>query len=416
MSTIDITWKWGTNTLLDFNPKTDVLNFGWFAGNQFDVRQDGANLIIAIPSNEQKYTLLNTTLADLTMADIKAADPSAQAKWQALLGGDPGPAPGPTPPKPDPDPVPPKPDPDPVPPKPDPDPVPPGPAGARYFSPYIDMGLWISRTMPSMVKAAGANAVTLGFMIGVDNKTIWGGAGENIDGFAGLIKQAQNDGIQVTIAFGGASGPDPAYTYTDEAALERDLQQVITVNNCKRLDFDIEGGPSGSTEAHKRRARVLARLRQANPGLFVSYTVAALQSGLDYIVLGLMKTTKENGFEPDVVNIMAMDYYTGEQRMGRAAIDAASSTKHQLETLGMNNTRIGITPMVGVNDSKVEVFTLDNAKEVLDFANATPWVESIGIWSLGRDNGNPPLGEVHFDNSGLAISQYGFCKVFNAFK
>lgn len=414
MTTTDITWKWGSNTLVDFNPKTDVLNFGWFGGNQFDVRQDGANLIIAIPSNEQKYTLLNTKLSDLTMADIKAADPSALAKWQALLGGDPGPAPGPTPPAPDP--VPPKPDPDPVPPKPDPDPIPPGPAGARYFSPYIDMGLWISRGMPSMVKAAGANAVTMGFMVGQNGTIVWGGAGVGIDGFTGIIKEAQASGIQVTISFGGASGDDPGVTYGDADSLARDLQKVIDVNGCKRLDFDIEGAASANTVANKRRAEALRKLKQANPDLFISFTLAALQSGLVAEGMSIIRQTKEAGLELDVLNIMAMDYYTGEQRMGRAAIEAASSTKHQLETLGMPNTRVGITPMVGINDSKVEIFTLDNAKEVLDFANATPWVESLGIWSLGRDNGNEPLGIVRYDVSGLPIPLYGFSQIFRAFK
>ena len=72
--------------------------------------------------------------------------------------------------------------------------------------------------------------------------------------------------------------------------------------------------------------------------------------------------------------------------------------------------------MVGINDSKVEIFTLDNAKEVLTFATATAWVESLGIWSLGRDNGNEPRGEVRYDVSGLDVPLFGYSAIFKAFK
>ena len=31
MAAINIVWNWGTNSNIDFNPATDILDFGWFA-------------------------------------------------------------------------------------------------------------------------------------------------------------------------------------------------------------------------------------------------------------------------------------------------------------------------------------------------------------------------------------------------
>ena len=65
MATVNIVWNWGTNSSIDFNPATDILDFGWFAANQFTISEVNGTVVIAIPSNHQTYTLQNTTLAEL---------------------------------------------------------------------------------------------------------------------------------------------------------------------------------------------------------------------------------------------------------------------------------------------------------------------------------------------------------------
>jgi len=65
VSTVNIVWNWGTNSSIDFNPATDILDFGWFAADQFTISEVNGTVVIAIPSNHQTYTLQNTTLADL---------------------------------------------------------------------------------------------------------------------------------------------------------------------------------------------------------------------------------------------------------------------------------------------------------------------------------------------------------------
>ena len=59
MATFNIIWNWGTNSNIDFNPATDILDFGWFAAGQFAVSEVNGTVVIAIPSNHQTYTLQN---------------------------------------------------------------------------------------------------------------------------------------------------------------------------------------------------------------------------------------------------------------------------------------------------------------------------------------------------------------------
>ena len=51
MTTTSIAWNWGTNTDINFNAATDVLDFGWFAADQFTVSEVNGTVVIAIPSN-----------------------------------------------------------------------------------------------------------------------------------------------------------------------------------------------------------------------------------------------------------------------------------------------------------------------------------------------------------------------------
>jgi hypothetical protein len=85
MATTTINWAWGTNTRLTFNPATDKLDFGWFQADQFTVSEINGSVVIAIPSNQQTYTLQNVTLAQLDLANIVAKDASATNEWAQLL-------------------------------------------------------------------------------------------------------------------------------------------------------------------------------------------------------------------------------------------------------------------------------------------------------------------------------------------
>lgn len=85
-----------------------------------------------------------------------------------------------------------------------------------------------------------------------------------------------------------------------------------------------------------------------------------------------------------------MDYGDGTAAMGQAAIDAGTNTATQIGFLYPNTTatqrltRIGVTPMIGVNDVPSEIFTTADAKQVAAWAR-TNSVGEVSWWSTGRD-------------------------------
>ncbi len=71
--------------MVDFNPATDVLDFGWFSADNFTISEENGSVVISIPSNSQTYTLQGVTLAELSIDNISAKDSSAVAEWQDAL-------------------------------------------------------------------------------------------------------------------------------------------------------------------------------------------------------------------------------------------------------------------------------------------------------------------------------------------
>ncbi|MFG1427437.1 glycoside hydrolase family 18 protein [Roseixanthobacter glucoisosaccharinicivorans] len=83
-----LTWAWGTNTVLDFDPTCDTLDFGWFTADTFTVAEVAGSVVISIPSSAETYTLRDVTLAELSLANISALNASALVAWSRIL--DPG--------------------------------------------------------------------------------------------------------------------------------------------------------------------------------------------------------------------------------------------------------------------------------------------------------------------------------------
>lgn len=82
----NIAWHWGVNEVLDFNPQTDVLNFGWMGADAFAVAEIDGSVVISIPTNDQSYTLAGVTLDEMTMVNIIGQNSSAMGEWQGLIG------------------------------------------------------------------------------------------------------------------------------------------------------------------------------------------------------------------------------------------------------------------------------------------------------------------------------------------
>ena len=68
--------------------------------------------------------------------------------------------------------------------------------------------------------------------------------------------------------------------------------------------------------------------------------------------------------------------------------------------------------MIGQNDIPGEVFTLDDARQLVDYAEGNDHIAYIAMWSLGRDHGDD-VGHLTDSSSGVAQHDYDFAKIFS---
>src|SRR5260370_41619871 len=75
--------------------------------------------------------------------------------------------------------------------------------------------------------------------------------------------------------------------------------------------------------------------------------------------------------------------------MGLDATDAANATHAQVQQAGLSSN-IGVTAMIGINDTNTEIFKLADVNTLLNFATSNTYITRLSFWSLARDNGGGP--------------------------
>jgi hypothetical protein len=223
----------------------------------------------------------------------------------------------------------------------------------------------------------------------------WGGVTAiGDDPVAAQIGALRAIGGDVRISFGGEDGSELAETCTSAAQLAAAYQQVISAYDVNKVDFDIEGAALADSAANTRRDEALVTLQAQDPGLQVSFTLPVLPTGLTSDGVALLDGAVQAGVQIAAVNVMAMDYGDGAApdpsgMMGTYAIDAATATDAQVAAaLGISDdaawSRIAVTPMIGVNDTSDEIFTVANAEQLAAFA-ASKHLAWLSMWSAARD-------------------------------
>ena len=307
--------------------------------------------------------------------------------------------------------------------------VSPGPGfPAHYFAPYVDTSLGTPVNLTQTAQQDGDKFFTLAFILsgGSGCQAMWNGVTSVDSGFyASDINSLRGMGGDVAISFGGAAGIELGQQCGDVASLQAAYQSVIDNYQVTHLDFDIEGAAVADPTSIDRRNKAIAGLERANSGLFVSYTLPVLPTGLTQDGINLLQNAVGNGVHVSVVNIMTMDYGGGfpPNQMGQNAIQAGQSLFNQLQSIfpSASSSQLwameGNTPMIGVNDVQPEVTTLQDAQTI------TTWAEQNGItelamWSVGRDQpcpGGQTGGSASATCSGVSQQPLDFSRVFNAF-
>ncbi|MFD4789361.1 cellulose binding domain-containing protein [Streptomyces sp. NPDC058459] len=299
-----------------------------------------------------------------------------------------------------------------------------GTRAAAGFAPYVDTSLFPAFDLLGTADATGVKNFNLAFVNDGGGCTPeWGGVSDlTADGVAAQIGDLRAKGGDVRVSFGGASGSELATTCGSADDLAAAYGKAVDAFKLTKVDFDVEGGALPNAAANTRRAQAIAKLQAAHPGLNVSYTLPVMPEGLTQDGVNLLADAKANGVRVDGVNIMAMDYgpgYSGD--MGDYAIQAATATQAQIKgVLALSEDdawkTVGVTPMIGVNDVATEIFKVDDAGQLVDFARSKG-IGSLSMWSGTRDKacdgGTRPTADATC--SSITQDEFAFSKAFAAF-
>lgn len=298
-----------------------------------------------------------------------------------------------------------------------------------YFAPY-NFQPSTQTDLVALSQKTGAKYYTLAFIIngkGKPCRATWNAMQPVGSWMKAQIAALQAAGGDVSVSFGGAAGVEIADSCTNLKSLETQYQSVISTYHLTHLDFDIEGKTLRNTKGNDLRNKAIAALQQQAEAqgqtLDISFTLAVNVTGLPKDEIDLLKNAIHNGVKISVVNIMTMDYYSKDapgNMMGRNAIKAATSLFQQLQSLYPSKSAsevwamIGLTPMIGMNDDHKEIFTLQNAQQVLNFAEQQH-IALLSFWEVERDhqcaNGQKPPNNC----TGVKQQPYQYDQIFSNF-
>jgi len=289
---------------------------------------------------------------------------------------------------------------------------------APYFETWAYGGGYTPTTLMQAKAGGGVLAATMAFGVSGGGCSLGGGLEANMSGAGRTdIVNFQAAGGRVILSFGGASG-----TYLENACSDDGMfnlvKSVLDTTGARAIDFDVEGSQINSGTLNTRRNNVAKRLQAAYPGLYVSYTLPVDPTGLPPEALTVVRSAHAAGVEVSLVNIMAMDYGDASSAMGQRAIAAATATFNQIKPIFTGKTdaqlwsMIGVTPMIGVNDTTSEVFRQSDATQLTTFAQQKG-LGLLSYWALQRDM---PGGSDFNDYSLVNTKPYEFYKIMAAAK
>lgn len=290
---------------------------------------------------------------------------------------------------------------------------------SKIFAPYMFIGAGDNFKLTDCDDACGQKFYTIAFIIAdKQGNPAWDGRfpmDQNL--YADQINLIRNRGGDVIVSFGGEAGTEIAIAETNLPALESKYQSVIDRYQLTWLDFDIEGGSLSKTAANERRNCILAKLQAKNPVLKISYTLPVDPNGISEESKALLADARSKGVKVYSANVMTMDFgahFSNGKKMCDVSVVSALKAREQCQAIDPS-IQIGLTPMIGQNDQHGEVFTMDDAKTLLAWAQSQPWVCSLSFWAVNRDTGKPGKPKNSNTTSGIPQKPWEFTLIFKPF-
>jgi len=312
------------------------------------------------------------------------------------------------------------------------------PTDARWFASYYDVTLESGEQLARSPLGDSAGGGVLAFVVaaGDDDCTPTWGKAYTLDDSAKTfeldrrVERLKLAGLPLSVSFGGAVNTELASACSTVPALTDAYRTVMDRYGIDVMDLDIEGDMLLDEPARQRRAEAVAALQEervaAGGTLDVWLTLAVAPSGLTDDGLAQVEALLDAGVDLTGVNAMTMNYGTDGTvaSMSKLSMDALNGTAAQLQDLWGRLGRplpeggvwamMGATPMIGVNDVKGEVFTLDDATALNAFATEKGMAR-LSMWSLNRDqtcgSNYPNLDRVSTSCSGIEQAGQTFTSV-----
>lgn len=248
------------------------------------------------------------------------------------------------------------------------------------------------------------------------------------------IERVRQQEGNVVVSFGGQINNELSIECTNKSKLKSAYLSVINRYNLDTIDLDIEGSALSNTEAINRSATVIAEIqtemKSEGKSLAVWLTLPVTPNGLTIEGANTVTEYLASGVDLAGVNVMTMNYGQSKEGFGDmkdSSISALKETHRQLgiiykaQGINLNDLslwkKIGATPMIGQNDIADEVFTLEHAKGLNQFA-LSKGVGRMSMWSANRDiqcGGNYVHTNIVSNScSGVEQDQYDFSKFLGA--
>jgi hypothetical protein len=289
----------------------------------------------------------------------------------------------------------------------------------RVFAPYMYIGADDQFKLSDCDDACKQKYYTVAFIIADERKNpAWDGRfdmKQNL--YADQIRKIRRRGGDVIVSFGGGAGTELALAETNSATLLAKYRAVIDRYRFTWLDFDIEGDALAKTEANERRNAVLARLQAKQPKLRISYTLPVDPNGIPAKSRALLADARAKGVKVYSVNVMTMDFgvdFTRNRTMSDVSVASVLKAREQCAAIDPA-ILIGVTPMIGRNDERSEIFSLDDARSLVQWARCQPWICSLSFWASNRDTGKIGLGTNPNTSSGLEHKPFAYTRAFQEF-
>jgi hypothetical protein len=289
----------------------------------------------------------------------------------------------------------------------------------RVFAPYMYIGAGDHFQLTDCEAACGQKFFTIAFIIADSRQgPAWDGRfGMEENLYADQINGIRERGGDVIVSFGGEGGTELAIAETNTATLETEYDSVISRYRLTWLDYDVEGRALSNAAANRRRNAALAGLQAKHPGLRISYTLPVDPQGIPAEARTLLADAKARGVQVYSANVMTMDFgahYSKGKKMSDVAVASALKAHEQCAAIDPE-IQIGLTPMIGQNDQRGEIFTLEDARALMRWARAQPWICSVSFWASNRDAGRGGTRGNGNTTSGIEQSPWAFTGAFQEF-